>query len=333
VTIGIVQPNIAQRMKFRSYDWDTPDEERTRLQDEILSKTIALTDSLQSGPPDQRCDLIIWPETAVTDIFFARKPSNAILFKNLATTRFGAPILFGADHLRILHNGRLVPSEKYDPNAREADSEAYTFEVYNSAWLAEPGRGLNPRVYNKIVLVPFAEGIPYVQRVDFLVRLISAIAQMEPFKRGTDHTVYDIRDQRGGNPLRFGPLICYESCYPHLSRALVRNGAEMLAVITNDAWYEQTAGPAQHELEAVFRAVETHRYVARCANHGISCFIAPSGAIEEETELARDATLKRRVRGVKELTFYARWGDLFAWLAVTVTLGFLIVPAVMRRMK
>lgn len=326
-TIGLVQPNIEQRMKFRSYDWDTPDKERARLQQDILSKTISLTYPLQGITPEARCDLIIWPESAITDLYFARTPAYFTLLSDLVTSHFGAPLLFGADQLRVLHDGRVLTPEEGEPPDYASNPDAYPIEVYNSAWLVEPGRGLNPRMYNKMVLVPFAEGIPYVQRIPPLVWLISKIAGMEPFKSGTDYTIYDIPSRgRDGPPLRLGLLICYESCYPHLSRGFVRHGAEMLVVITNDAWYEQTAGPAQHQIQAVFRAVETRRWVARCANTGISCFISPGGEIVAETALARDAVLKDAVRGVKELTFYARWGDLFAWLALAVTVGAFVIP-------
>jgi len=328
VTVGIVQPNIPQKIKFRSYAADTPDEERARLQREILEKTIRLSEILQSGPTqgDDRCDLIIWPETAVTDDFFALRPAYRTFFDDLATTRLGAAVFFGATNLEIFRNGRLVATGEFDPTDYQLNPEAYSLKVYVSAWLAEPGRGLNPRIYNKIHLVPFAEGIPFVQHIKVLARLISAISGTQPFSHGKDHVVYEVRPPSSGGKgalIRFGPLICFESCFPDLSRALVRRGAEMLVVITNDAWYEQTAGPEQHELESVFRAVETRRWVARCANHGISCFVSPTGEIVDETQLAHDATLKRRVRGVKELTFYARWGDLFAWLALGATIGFL----------
>jgi len=329
--VGLVQPNIAQRDKFRSYDPATPDDERERLQREMLSKTIRMTHQIQSASESERCDLIIWPESAVTDDFFTRIPAYARLFRDLATS-FGAPLFFGATNLLLFRDGRFVPPEQFDSADYQIHPGAYSFEVYNSAFLAEPGSGLNRRVYNKMQLVPFAEGIPYVQHIRPLVSVISAIVQMEPFKPGRDHTIYEIPNRRGdGPPLRFGPLICFESCYPRLSRALVRRGAEMLVIITNDGWYEQTAGPAQHELEAVFRAVETRRWIIRCANTGISCFISPTGQIAVETGLAREATPKWRVGGVKELTFYARWGDVFAWLTAAIMVGFVIHRAVRRR--
>lgn len=323
--VGIVQPNIPQREKFRSYDGDVAENQRRELQGAILTKTIRLTSELQSAAPDQRLDLIIWPESAVTDLYFARNPAYATLFDDLATSHFKAPLFFGADNLRLYHNGRFVPAGEGDEQDYARHPEAYSLELYNGAWLAEPGRGLNPRVYNKTFLVPFAEGIPFVQRVEPLVRLLAHLVGMEPFKRGTDHAVFELHQPgSSGPPLGFGPLICYESCYPVLSRILVRHGAEMLVIITNDAWYETTAGPAQHELEAIFRAVETHRWVARCANTGISCFVSPWGAIEHETTLAQDAAIRGKVRGVKELTFYSRWGDLFAWFTWAILVIFLI---------
>jgi len=332
MTVGLVQPNIPQRDKFRSYDANTPELERDRLQRDILAKTIRMTYQLQAGAAAERCDLIIWPESAVTDDFFRLIPAYAKFFRDLPTT-VGAPLFFGGTNLLLFRQGRSLPPDEFDSADYRLNPDAYSFEVYNSAFLAEPGRGLNPQIYDKMRLVPFAEGIPYVQHIQPLVKLISAVAQMEPFKPGQHRAIYEIRRHdastsggpaAAGERLRFGPLICFESCYPNLSRALVRAGAEMLVIITNDGWYETTAGPAQHELEAVFRAVETRRWVVRCANTGISCFISPLGTIAKETPLAADAIPKWPVRGVKELTFYARWGDLLAWFALAMTAGFLV---------
>ncbi|KPL11074.1 hypothetical protein AMJ85_04705 [candidate division BRC1 bacterium SM23_51] len=324
-TIGIVQPNIPQRIKVRSYSWDTPEEERARLQSEILRKTITVTDQLQSQAGADACDLVIWPETAVTDEFFVFRPAYETLFDDLATTRFGTALFFGATKMHVLRMGRFVAPEDLDLDDYRLHPEAYAFEFYNSTWLVEPGRGFNPTIYSKTRLVPFGEGLPYIQRVKPLAALISKIAGIVPLSAASKHVVYTLRGRDGSALLRFGPLICYESCYPDLSRKRVRRGAELLVIITNDAWYERTAGAASHQLQAIFRAVETRRWVARCANHGISCFVSPLGEIVAESDLAREATVKWHVRGVKELTFYSRWGDVFAWLTLAGTCGFVVL--------
>ncbi|MCX8036280.1 MAG: apolipoprotein N-acyltransferase [Candidatus Sumerlaeia bacterium] len=323
-TVGIVQPNIAQREKYRCYFSDILDEERTALQGKFLTKTVQLTWPLVQGDPAGRCRLLIWPETAVPDTMFntVRWDFYATFFRDLATS-FGAPLLFGADNVVIRRNGKVVPPGQLDLADYHRSGELYSFEPYNSAYLAEPVRGLHPRVYNKTFLVPFAEGMPYIQYLRPLMNALGALIGMQPFMAGTEQTVYEIAADDGGAPLRFGPLICYESCYPALSRKRVRVGAQMLVIITNDGWYERTAGPAQHRLQAVFRAVETRRFVVRCANTGISCVVSPLGRIEAETALAEEAVIRHAVRGVKELTFYTRWGDIFAGSLLAMVAGFL----------
>ena len=74
---------------------------------------------------------------------------------------------------------------------------------------------------------------------------------------------------------RVGVVICFESIFPDVTRALVRNGAQILTVITNDAWLDGTAGPAQHAVHSVLRAVESGRWVVRAANTGPSMVIDP----------------------------------------------------------
>ena len=68
----------------------------------------------------------------------------------------------------------------------------------------------------------------------------------------------------------FGVLICYESVFPASSRALVRNGADFLLNITNDAWFGRTAAPYQHASLPRPRSVESRVSFLRSANTGIS---------------------------------------------------------------
>src|SRR5207247_2436074 len=75
------------------------------------------------------------------------------------------------------------------------------------------------------------------------------------------------------------PAICYESIYGDFLSAYIRNGAEFIAVITNDGWWGDTPGYIQHENYARLAAIEFRRDIARSANTGISCFINQKGDI------------------------------------------------------
>ncbi|MDQ1265725.1 MAG: apolipoprotein N-acyltransferase [Bacteroidota bacterium] len=90
-------------------------------------------------------------------------------------------------------------------------------------------------------------------------------------------------------------------------------GASILAVITNDGWYDNTPGPEQHYQIAVARAIESRRSVARCANTGISGFILPNGENLENAATQKSIGISAILPLNNEKTFYTIYGD---WLPV-----------------
>lgn len=141
---------------------------------------------------------------------------------------------------------------------------------------------------------------------------------------------YGIHPGRRHEPLwtplgHVGIAICFESIFPDVGRALVRNGAELLAVMTNDGWFDGTAGVEQHAAHSVLRAVETGRWVVRAANTGVTMVIDPAGRVSSRLQPRTEAVLVDRAALVRSSTFYAGRGDLFS-LAVLVALALLAVP-------
>ncbi len=124
---------------------------------------------------------------------------------------------------------------------------------------------------------------------------------------------------------RVGIAICFESIFPEIARRSVGMGANLLAVITNDAWFDGRTAPAQHAALAPFRAVEEGRYLIRAANQGISAIIDPRGRILAELPLGDRGILTARVASVDAPTVYARIGDAFGW-GITLLAVALVVP-------
>jgi apolipoprotein N-acyltransferase len=122
-------------------------------------------------------------------------------------------------------------------------------------------------------------------------------------------------------------LICFEDVFPELSRRFVKEGADFLINITNDAWYKKTSAAEQHLAASVFRAVENRRYLVRSANTGISCFILPTGIISSSVsdkrgeQLFVDGYLTRDIPLIKSRnSFYTRYGDLFVAVCAFICL-------------
>ncbi|HEU4798411.1 MAG TPA: apolipoprotein N-acyltransferase [bacterium] len=123
-----------------------------------------------------------------------------------------------------------------------------------------------------------------------------------------------------------GVAICFESIFPDVGRALVRNGAELLAVITNDGWFDGTSGVEQHAAHSVLRAVETGRWVVRAANTGVTMVIDPAGRVSSRLQPRTESVLVDRAALVRSSTFYSRRGDMFA-IAVLVAIAVLALPS------
>lgn len=244
------------------------------------SKTIFTYQRLTRAAFGFKPEVIVWPETAVP-FFFQNNVELSPKVFSLAK-ELGAILIFGSpDYERI---GGMT---KY----------------YNRTYLITP-KDQPPQYYDKVHLVPFGEYVPLKRLLFFVNRLVPATGDFEEGDK--------IKPLNHSN-LSFGTLICFEAIFPELARAHVRRGANMLVNLTNDAWFGMTSAPYQHLSMAVFRTVENRRPMIRAANTGFSAYIAPQGEIVALSTLFSQDCLKVSIGLPKSpLTFYARFGDLFA---------------------
>jgi len=138
-------------------------------------------------------------------------------------------------------------------------------------------------------------------------------AQPGNFTAGTEPHVFDIDGRH------VSVAICYESVYPWIARAFAQRGSELLATVTNDAWFDRSSAAYQHFEQGAIRAVEEGRYVVRAANTGISGAVDPYGRSLAETRLFELTGIIADVRLLNGRTIYNRFGDVIAWLSLAVT--------------
>jgi apolipoprotein N-acyltransferase len=144
----------------------------------------------------------------------------------------------------------------------------------------------------------------------FAEKLVRAVGEFE----------FGTNDQPLEGRFQYGPAICYEIVYPQITRAQVRNGADVLVTITNDAWYDGTSAPAQHLWQARLRAIEGDRYLLRSATTGISAFIDPTGRELSTIPMGKEGIIYATFEPRTTETLYVRFGDWFAWMACAVVL-------------
>jgi len=112
------------------------------------------------------------------------------------------------------------------------------------------------------------------------------------------------------------PLICWESDFAEYTTGYVREGANLLFVITNDDWWGNTPGHVQHMHYSRLRAIENRRSVARSANTGISCFINQRGDVFQRQDYKKDAVIRSKLKANNQQTYYSKVGDLLSRLSL-----------------
>lgn len=186
-------------------------------------------------------------------------------------------------------------------------------KLFNSAALIAPD-GQIAGLYDKVQLVPFST--EYFPLIDLLRS--TAFSQWL-----ADLPLGALTAGERWEPLRssigaIGTPICFESLFPQIGRAFVRQGAHALAIITNDAWFKGSTALEQHFAKAVFRAIETGRYTVQAANGGISGVIDPQGRIRAQTRSPNETVLQAEVFLQDRQTLYVGLGD---WVVSLCALG------------
>ena len=130
---------------------------------------------------------------------------------------------------------------------------------------------------------------------------------------------------------KVAPIICYESIYGAYVSEYVKNGAQLLAIITNDAWWGNTQGHQQHLSYARLRAIETRKNVVRSANTGISAIINTKGEIIQQLGYEKRGSLLGEVNLNSRKTFYVNYGDYLARIAQFLAVVYFLIALTRRR--
>jgi apolipoprotein N-acyltransferase len=283
VAISVIQPNVAQGMKWNP----------ATARDTLANVNRLISDAENDSPA-----LVVGPEACLP------------LVQSADADRLPPGILPGRSPLLI-----GVVTGIGDGDTREVQGFKVTSYArhYNSAFLADAERAILAR-HDKQYLVPVTEQVPYSRVFGFLLPFYS-----KHFGRFRPADSLSLMEVPGSDPaVEFGTLICYESMFPRLVSRMRRMGASFFVNITNDAWFGRTTFPWQHAGFCALRAIENRAGFARSANTGVSTFVDPLGRQQPRSGIFHDAVLTGRVSVIPELTIYNRVGDVVLFLSYPV---------------
>ncbi len=272
--------------------------------DDQISKLISLADSKITDSTD----LVLAPETSLPplweDSLALQSPSLLPLIQII--DRFpNVSFIVGAITQRKFRSGEPVSN-----TARQSDDGKYSFDVFNSAVMID--RTGRVQFSHKNILVAGVEKDPFREYFSFLPDYMLDLGGINgSLASGKEPKVFDLSSTR-----KVGPVICFESVFGEHVRQLVMNGANYIAVLTNDGWWKDSPGVWQHFGYSRIRAIETRRSVVRSANTGISGCINQRGDVLVQTEIDVCDGVSSRIGMNNSITFYVSHGDYLGWISL-----------------
>jgi apolipoprotein N-acyltransferase len=298
----VVQPNIDPYNEKFSGDFQ-----------EQLRKMLSLADT----KVDTTTAYLIFPETALTDPDLWENnlqdnPSIRLIW-NYLHKHPNLSLVTGAGTAREYQKGDILPesARKY------IDADSY-YDDYNTALQLDSSKKI--QIYHKSKLVPGVEYTP------------SLLSKLAVHLGGTSGTLGTQKEPSvfysPYYKTTIAPAICYESIYGAYIGEYIKKGAQLIFIITNDGWWQDTPGYRQHLCYGAMLAAETRKEVVQCANTGISAIIDDKGTILQKTNWWEPAVIKASLHPSNTVTFYVRYGDYPGFCACILSallLAFLII--------
>ncbi|MEV1067616.1 apolipoprotein N-acyltransferase [Streptomyces sp. NPDC050263] len=243
-------------------------------------------EQLTRGLVGQDVDLIVWGESSV-GYDLADRPDLADRLARLSRAT-GADILVNVD-------------------ARRSDRPG----IYKSSILVGPDGPTGGR-YDKMRLVPFGEYIPARSLLGWATSVGKAAG--EDRRRGAGQVVMD-----AAPGLRVGPMVCFETAFPDMSRNLAEDGSDVLVGQSSTSTFQHSWAPAEHASLGALRAAETGRPFVHSTLTGVSAVYDASGRrIGSQLGTEASTTAVYDVPLADGVTPYVRYGDWPVHLALLV---------------
>ena len=192
---------------------------------------------------------------------------------------------------------------------------------YNSIVVALPDGTIHDTVYHKRNPVPFGEFVPFRRLIMTLIPPLAEINTLAAdIPAGEDSVVFDLEVGQVGS------LICFDSIYEGNALDSIGNGAQILAVSTNDSWFTDSRGVWMHHAQSQLRAIETGRWVVRSAITGVSSVINDRGQVLESLPPLETGYVLEEACLSDRVTVYSVIGNIFSYACIALCAAAILLP-------
>ncbi len=306
--VVIIQPNVDPYNEKFNIDFEKQLEEFIELAETKLT---------------QETQILLGPETALIEGIWEDDLDNLLnnySIRKLIDLQENYPLLniiIGATTYKLFKEG-----EKKSVTARQVRNENIFYDAYNSAiFISKFGK---TQIYHKTKLVPGVEKIPFPFIFDRIPNLAINLGGISG-SLGSENSITNFNNEI----FNIRPLICYESIYGEMSFI----NSNLIAVITNDGWWKNTAGYRQHFSYARLRAIEQRKVIIRSANTGISGVINYNGDVLKTTQWDKKSIISSTVSLNFTSTFYSKYGDYIGRISAYISVLLILTVYIKNKLE
>jgi apolipoprotein N-acyltransferase len=280
-------------------------DQNKKWQPEELYPSIMKYLDLSKTNSDDQPEIIIWPESAIAALESDMQRFLLPLSEDLAIqnkTLISGIIEYQTEQdvyrNSIITLGKLPTGDEYSMQSKNR--------------------------YQKHHLLPIGEFVPFEKYIRPLAPYFNL--PMSSFQRGKE-----VQPNLRTIQTNLVAALCYEIAFPELLRKNVNEKTGMLLTLSNDAWFGDSIGPAQHLQIARMRAIEFARPLLRSTNNGITAIYGSHGEELGRLEPNTDAVLSKLVAPAFGKTPYQTYGTLPLYLYSIFGLTWLYIYLVISR--
>ena len=144
----------------------------------------------------------------------------------------------------------------------------------------------NISYYDKKILVPFGEFLPFREKLKFLEK----ISGPNDYSEGQKKRLISI-----SKDINYIPIICYEIIFYWKIINKLNYQSDFIINITNDFWFGRYIGPYQHFYLTKMRSSEFNKIIIRVSNNGISGIFDSNANILIKTSLNKKEIIRETI--------------------------------------
>jgi apolipoprotein N-acyltransferase len=263
---------------------------------------------------DKNTDILVWPETVITNFGWGHEINNNVLVSNL----FQKMNKYSKLNLTFGANLYSLSNNTDDPKLNRDYANNLSYFSHNIAFTIRHDKTWMFR--SKETFIAFQEEIPFLSYFPKLREVVSFVGNRDIYSS------FDggVNDHQTLSKYTYHPVLCYEICYPLKLVDKLKNN-NFLALLTNEQWNNNIIGSKQYLNCITGVSIQNGIPILKSSNGGISAIISKNGKIIDKEQGKSPRILHEKIELKQKNTPYELLSGYSYFCSIILMFGIFII--------